>query len=708
MGLLLPSVSVGAGDIPHNTEGTATANIGEQNSIHHNRPVLQFAATTVAANNTTQHENPEEVATQDDAGDISRWLEGRLAGRLSQSTLELSQGEADLAKRLLGEGFTDQFEQYAYVTETTGTNSDDQAVEQFRRTRETQEEFATAVQEYRETREEYEEARQNGNESRARRLARELQRLSRTTNRTGGSLQTDYATLSDQTTTNLAEASLTVQNITQNVTQQQTEIVEETFVRTTLALRPDSRQTSFLDPLQLTGQLTGDDGSALAGRTVRLRIGGQPLTTQTGPDGEFSISYRPTLLDVGQQTVTVRFVPQDESVYLGVNRTVTISVSQITPELSIDRAPDVVAFDDRVEVSGRVSAEDIGARGVPVDIRLGRTKLGTIRTAPDGTYSFSTRIPANVDNGEQTLTTRIPLEGRALAEADQARSVTVNSTPTTITVSGEQVSGKEIRISGVLKTNRSSGISNQSVALSVAGDTIVTAQTGPNGRFSERVSLPADAVPPESNISVAIAAHYDQPSSNLQPSDARATLRLQSLISEGGAGPSNGLTGGSILAIPDGIPVGLMAVVIMGGFLVLIGGSIYLRRDPTDEAAEPNTDDAPTDLRSYEPSESLTEKRSTILEDARTAIDNDRRDRAVKLAYMDLKQSATDSLELPEGTHWEFFVACQETGHLDDKHVETLRRLTETYEQAAFAPRQVSVDDANWVLDAVLSFDIHG
>jgi hypothetical protein len=89
---------------------------------------------------------------------------------------------------------------------------------------------------------------------------------------------------------------------------------------------------------------------------------------------------------------------------------------------------------------------------------------------------------------------------------------------------------------------------------------------------------------------------------------------------------------------------------------------------------------------------------------ADAALDDGDPDTAVKLAFTALKQRTTERLGLPDGTHWEFFVACREAG-LDDDRIDTLRRLAETYERAAFAPRTVSDADASWVVDAASAFD---
>jgi hypothetical protein len=706
------TLSASVVDVASGSRGATPMETGNGESRIH--PIAGWTSTANAvANNTTQHEDPQRIDSGEDISDITRWLEGRLAGRLGQSTVELSQGQADAARRLLGEDFADQFERYAYVASQTRTNDDDRTSEQFRETRQKQQEFTTAVQEYRETRDEYEEARQNGNETGARRLARELQGLSRTANRTGATLQTDYGNLSNGTAADLSEASGNVQNITDEINQQQAEIVQETFVRTALTLRPDSRRVSFLDPLSITGQLAGEDGSAPAERPVRLRIGNQTIRAETNANGTFTATYRPTLLRAGEQPVTVRYVPRNESVYLGSNGSVTVSVVQVTPDLSIERPPEPVVFGDRIEVVGTLSAQDIGARGVPVTVRLGGVRLGTIRTTADGSYSFSGHVPAGVDDGERVLTVSVSLEDRALASVDRSEQLTVDPTETELTVSGEQITEGAIRVSGTLQTADSNGIPDQQIELMVDGQSIATARTNSEGRFTERVSIPTDAVPDESNVSVRLAARYERPSSSLLASRARTTLRLRTFagVTNGSGGGGAGIGGagsGSLISVPEGIPIPLVAATVVVGLFVLVGGAAFRRRGrAAQEEEEPADEDptgSPTDLRSMKPPVRPTERSSSVLTGANAALEDGEHDTAVKLAYTSLKRTTTEQLDLPDGTHWEFVVACRAVG-LDEERLDLLTRLTETYEQAAFAPRSVSVEDANWVVETVAAFD---
>jgi hypothetical protein len=492
------------------------------------------------------------------------------------------------------------------------------------------------------------------------------------------------------------------------VSRQRAEIVRETFVRTTLTLRADARRISFLEPLRLTGRLASENGSTLTDRTVRLRIGERTLRTRTDADGAFSVAYRPTLLRADEQQVAVRFAPRNESIYLGANGSVTVSVSQVTPELSMDRSPDAVAFREQLDVTGRISAEDVGAEGVPVVVRLGGVALGTTRTDADGAYTFTGGVPASVDDGERTLTATVPLEGRALAGVDRSKPVVVDPTATRLTVSGEQVERGAIRVSGTLETAGATGVPNQPVELVVDGRSVATARTDSEGEFAERVTVPADVVPEEWNVSVALAARYERPDSNLLESRARTTLALRPL-SRGDGGADGVAGGGNPLRVFAG-SAALPVVVAIAGLLALLGGAVYLRRRRAVGSTDSN-DDGPTEsAAASEPTpapEPSTEEPSPMLADASAALDEDRRDTAVKLAYTALKRTTTERLDLPDGTHWEFFVACREAG-LDDDRIETLHRLTELYEQAAFAPRTVSVADTNWAVDAATAFDRSG
>jgi hypothetical protein len=138
---------------------------------------------------------------------------------------------------------------------------------------------------------------------RARNRARELQRLAEQVSETGTNLTQNYRTIGETTQANTTEAIVTIDNITRNVTGTVDEIEREQFVNATIVADASSEQFSFVNPLVVTGQLTTDNGTALANRMVQLQAGNRTLETTTNAIGRFNFSYRPTLLTLNTERV---------------------------------------------------------------------------------------------------------------------------------------------------------------------------------------------------------------------------------------------------------------------------------------------------------------------------------------------------------------------------------------------------------------------
>jgi hypothetical protein len=74
------------------------------------------------------------------------------------------------------------------------------------------------------------------------------------------------------------------------------------------------------------------------------------------------------------------------------------------------------------------------------------------------------------------------------------------------------------------------------------------------------------------------------------------------------------------------------------------------------------------------------------------------RDRAVELAYESMSTVLADRLGAPVETHWELCEAAADA-ELDGEELAALRRLTELYEQAVYAPHDVSREQSRWVVE---------
>lgn len=80
------------------------------------------------------------------------------------------------------------------------------------------------------------------------------------------------------------------------------------------------------------------------------------------------------------------------------------------------------------------------------------------------------------------------------------------------------------------------------------------------------------------------------------------------------------------------------------------------------------------------------------------------RDRSVREAYEGMRRLLVERLDLAAETHWEVLEAVEAAG-LEDEALAALRRLTEIYERAVFAPGAVPVEEATWAVAVATRFE---
>jgi hypothetical protein len=659
---------------------------------------LEQATTFQRNNSTVQHENPNEVDETDDLTGIKKWLSGQLSETLVDCTNGLEIGQYKACDRL-DEDYPDWLSKYIDIANTTESSEDNSEAESFERAKENQQQYASNVEEFRRTLSEYRKARENGNTVRARNHARELQRLAEQVSETGTNLTQNYRTIGETTQANTTEAIVTIDNITRNVTGTVDEIEREQFVNATIVADASSEQFSFVNPLVVTGQLTTDNGTALANRMVQLQAGNRTLETITNATGRFSFSYRPTMLTLNTEQVTVRYVPADTSVYLGNETTLPVEVKQVMPTINASLEPNEAQFDDRVTVSGRVNVDREAARSVPVSIAVDEQRVGRVRTSSDGRFEFTTRVPADVPTGEQAVKVSLPTDGRALAGINMTRSITIRPTSTALTVNGSQTDGGELRVAGRLTTKDGTPIAGQSIDLQLNGTTVGYARTTSNGTYATTVTVPRTVGADQTgNTTAELIAIYDDEGTNLEPSRARTSVRFAGFSSQSpGVAPSISSTtdlfwlweiltqckycklgtGGA-----GGLPQLLQLILGTGTLLIALGGYGVYRRRNRDQT------DQPVDSSSSQDGEADMSETDQLapLDIAREQLAAGDPDRAVATAYAATRSWLDTALRLVSPrTHWDFAAAC-EWCNLSDEQLDTIRRLTATYEQAAFAP----------------------
>lgn len=675
------------------TTGTAGTN---DNAVT-DTPGTTFAQTeTPSENETTQHEDPDSVNEEGDTESVRGWLEDKLAGQLSESVIRIDQGEYEQGRELLGESYDNILGKYVDVAgETDGSGDgggDGETTEQFETAQEEQQNLSSETQEYRETVREYREARENGNETRARRLGREANRLADSINRTITILNGTYRTIGNQTEADVTDTLRVLGEIRTNITTRQAEINDELFVNTELSVRAQRSSGSFVNPVPITGNITVENGTSLADRAILLRIGSQTMRVSTDAQGRFSARYRPTVAPIGQQDIRVTYLPVNSSVYLTSSDTISVDISQTQPNISLHDSPQTVRFGDNVSLTGQVSANETGVKNVPVVITLDGIRVGMGRTDANGTFTTDVRVPAGVRNGSRTLRVRLPLEDRALAPVNASQQVTVESTATSLTLTGETQDDDSLRVAGRLTTQDGTPVANQRVTLAIGGDSLGSVQTGASGQFNETMSIPSAVRSNTEADTATLVASYAGTDTNLDPTQATAAIQLVPLQTGADSGTNERSTLQAILANPLSWALGIGVLIVAGVAL------LRLRRDNnTDDDQQGSSD--PTSVDDGQdgppPTPGPTEQ---LLSTARTRLEAGNLDAAVETAYAAVRNQSSTAADVPPGqTHWEWYAAL-DTPDLNDETRDALRELTELYEQAAFAPETVDDDRARRAL----------
>lgn len=623
--------------------------------------------TATATNNSTRHENPDEAGEDGDLSRVERYLVGKLAAQLAGSSLQLSQGEYEQARRLLGDDYNEQLGKYVDVAGETET------ADSLERAQNDQREYAEAVQSYQQTFQEYQEARENGNETRARELARQLQRQHDRVVRLNDSVTAAYDGIENGTDADLTDAERNIETTTQNVTDLQTEVVD-TFERTELTVTADAATVSFDDPTTLSGQLTTENGTPVADRPITLVVGNDTVETTTDGAGEFAVDYRPVFSPANQSSLTVQYVPAVDSIYFNSSTTVDLTVEQTTANVSVTEVSDAVAFGDDLTVAGRVAVDGDPVDGVPVVVTVDGAALGSVRTNADGTFSLTTAFPATVPTGTQSVVGDVALSDRAITGDAGSADLTVEETATELSISGEQRSDG-VSVSGRLETATGEGVAGQSVDLTVDGTTVASVTTDAAGHFETTLSLPTDV-----GEAVRVTANYADAGTNL--ADARAstvvTISDDENASPGAGGGPTGKDG--VLERIQSATSNLL-LVAAGLLLVALLGVVAVTRWWGSSTADES--EATAGMVTEATSESVDRSRR-LLEAAQRYAAEQGDQEAVTAAYAAARRAVTSNLGVSSaGTHWEVYQRVRDRGSGDLS--ERFRRLTESYEATQYA-----------------------
>ena len=596
-------------------------------------------ATPTDNNTTVQHERPDQVSEAGDSGQVSLWLAQQLQSRLEGSAVNLSQGEYEAARELVGDEYNSRLGQYVDVAGDTRSSYDDDATERFNETRSEQEEFANTTQSYEETYDTYQEAQQQGNSTRAREAARELETLSERLLTLNESLQGNYVRLTNRTGVSTATTSTAIAETTTEIATTQATVRDETLVETNLTVQTNGTSVAFDEPLAVTGRIRTANGTALDDESVGVIVGNRTYQTRTDADGRFEVTYRPVGLPVDASNVSVRYRPGQSTPYLGAATTTPVEVSQVTPTLAVTNSTETVAYDETTITRVDASVDGRPVPALPLELSVGSVGTRNTTTAT-GQTTLSGRLPASVPAGNRTIAVDHDRTGRAIAPAETTVPVTVTQTATNLTVSATAGNGT-VAVRGRLRTSQGATVDGQQLTVTVA-ETNRTVTTNATGWYQLRATNLSAAAGPNVSV-VPVTAQFTGTGTNLDASRAETTVTIARSSSPP---PSDaGLPWAWIL-------VGVVGAVTVAGVLAV---SRYTGTDPEQTA--------PSDPEPSPATEPTPSPAAGFLTDAQAALDAGQYERATVAAYASARSRLTADHDLStELTHREFLAAVTSQG----------------------------------------------
>ena len=649
-----------------------------------------------------RHEHPDDADGDGDDDELGNWLSDQLSESLGDSTVELSEGEYESAREVLGDDYDDRLGQFVEVDgdtdadtedddDDTEEDEEDDAADAFEEAKDEQEEFIDAIEEYEETLEEYEQALEAGDEERARELARELDSIENRVTDSGTNLVQAYRIISEETPSDLSEEQDTISERSEDVSQTQDEIEQTVFVATELHIETDLATGSFDDPLLIEGELTAADDTALDDERILIEVDGRTTETTTD-DGTFELEYRPALLDSDAESVTVEFAPDPSSQYLRSSADVPVDITAVEPTIDIDAAPESASYADEVTVRGTAHVDGTPVDQLPVQAQLGDQFQGTTaRTADDGTFNATVTVPAAASDGTTDIVVAYDTPEQAFTPSNASTQIQIVSTPTRIEAEAEASDDTTVSISGTLSTEDDEPVAGQSVRLTHDGSPVGTVETTENGNFEDTIEFSPESIPDDEQVGITIA--YDSSGTNLEDSEEQVAAAVS--LPDAGSGDT---------ATSDTWPVSPWNVILILGIIGLVTtGSLYVSRrvegvslpDIFDSGSDDPELDAPVTEPATKPTETVddTGTGDSINESATPLLDAGRPNEAVIVAYEQARNRLTQRLDTDQPrTYWEFY---QDWRDGIDSDSELLRALTEQYERATFSTDQIAADDAN-------------
>lgn len=678
-----------------------------------------FQQDTPTNNSTIRHQDPEEISAEGNLTNLQQWVSSRIETTLVECA-EQVENTTNESCRAIDEELPRLTTQYRDLAQQTGTTNDDNVSRVLGRTGTNQREFVEAVAAYRASLSTYREAERQGDTELMLDSARNVSRRGDRVVALGSELSAQYEVIRGNSTLAVSPAVEIVDQVTVNTSETTDEVRTAEFEATELTLSSNRSAASFADPASLTGQLRAQNGTPLANRTVLVQTPEGTRQTTTNATGRFAVTYRPVNASLGNTTVTARYRPGNDSVYIDSVAETTFSVRPTTATLDVDVLQSSAAFGDAVQVRATLSVGSTRVADVPIQVTLGGVPLSEVITNESGVATGSGLVPASIDSGTIPVTARVAQDDLALQANATPDSVQIDQTTPRLTVESERLTADRVRISGEMVAG-GTPVSGATLEIRREDTVVGTVETGEDGGFETNASLSGVAADEPTTLRV----EYDPSGGNLEGVVLQVPVNPSSdrELPDSETGLLTELLDVDVFDRYNLTPlaVGLIGLLVL---LVLVTAVVYGNRTPlrvgtilsglrlTTEAPDRSETAATGNEWGEDTGGESTGSRGvelSVLHAARERLGAGKTDEAIVSAYSAARQQLDEQFGIdPVFTHWELLFLYQDS--LDSDRRAALKRLTSAYERAAYSHTSATDELAHDAIEsaAVLLRDAAG
>ena len=253
---------------------------------------------------------------------------------------------------------------------------------------------------------------------------------------------------------------------------------------TSLTIYAKPAEGIFGNTIHISGSLISKNNYRIPDAGISISLGNLTIgSVRTDANGTYAYDLLVQDLAEGVHILQANFNP-DEQPLIKSSATTSIRLMPTHTSLTIYTNPNSVEFNDAIQISGRLFAENhLLLTGAKIDLLLDNQSIAIINTDDLGAYQYNLTVPA-IPAGTHIIQARYIADDALLLPSGNSTQITVMPTDTHLNISAsEEVhQGDYLDISWNVTTDKGFGIENPNITVLFDDEIIGNAQIN-NGNF---------------------------------------------------------------------------------------------------------------------------------------------------------------------------------------------------------------------------------